>query len=219
MIALPNVELPEVYFVPDYWPLFTDVTKKRVFRYTSPPPGPPFRSEFWYEPSKQSMIEVDFDHEDKFMNTWYMQYRPGFGYAEWRDDYPNGKIITFTTPIGWGEFVQVAPNPSSVYVNYPTVNIFKTWPPTLALRGTQALVFESHHAEMTLRDGTVYKNVLQMLYQQFWGKKQAGARMWMAKGVGPVCIQWVAADDAGKIVTSDRYDAVVTEVPREPLVA
>lgn len=195
-------------FIPQFWPFFTDPTVKRVFRYTSPPPGPPFRSEFFFNASKMSMIEEDY-HDGKFADRWYMQYRPGFGYAEWRDDYP-GKVITFTEPIGWGEFVTVG----GLYVNHPKVDIFRTWPPTLKLNGTQAIVFEALHPTMTLRDGTVHKDVLQMLYQQFWGDKESGARMWMAKGVGPICIQWVARDNTtGQLVLSDRYDAVITEEP------
>ena len=195
------------FFAPAYWPVFTDPTKKRVFNYTAPA-GPPFSSEFYFDAARMSMIEKDYN-DGVYMNTWYMQERPGFGYAEWRDDYPNGKVITFTTPIGWGEWEEIG----GVYVNYPHVDIFRTWPPTLKLNGTQALVFEARHDTFTLRDGTVYRDVLQQLYQQFWGTKQSGARMWMAKGVGPIAIQWVAKDETtGKLVMSDRYDATVSEI-------
>ena len=61
--------------------------------------------------------------------------------------------------------------------------------------------------------GVVYNDVLQFTYLQSWsGKRATGARYWMAKGVGPVAVQWLAQDpkDPQKLIETARMDAVVT---------
>ena len=62
-----------------------------------------------------------------------------------------------------------------------------------------------------------YKDVLVMTYLQSWsGKPGGGARYWMAKGIGPVSVQWLAQDPTdpyGKpLIQTARMDAVVTSV-------
>jgi hypothetical protein len=83
---------------------------------------------------------------------------------------------------------------------------FQSWPPSMA-QGWQYIWWEDHLDTFTQRDGTVYKDVLQFLYTQSWdGGKASGARYWMALGVGPVSVQWVAQAPDGSIVTTTRMD-------------
>mgnify|MGYP003335461241 CR=1 FL=1 len=132
--------------------------------------------------------------------------RPGFGIAEWRDDYPGGKKVVMNPPIGWGEYAEIGGD----YINYPKMSPFQSWPPAMA-QGVQCVAYE---ALMSNWSNTVssYKDVLQFTYLQSWsGKPGAGARYWMAKGVGPVAVQWIAPSPiTGQPVVTARLDAIVT---------
>jgi hypothetical protein len=146
-----------------------------------------------------------------FKDKWYYQYRPGFGLAEWRDDYPGGKKVVMDAPIGWGDTQQIG----SSYVNYPQMVWWKSWPPAFS-KGVQTVAFEQMFGSFGISTGT-YNNVLQFSYLQAWdGKPATGARYWMAEGVGPIALEWLAQDPknpliAPMIVTA-RMDAVVSSV-------
>ncbi|MDE2106711.1 MAG: hypothetical protein KGL39_56370 [Patescibacteria group bacterium] len=193
-------------FVPSYWPFFTTNELRKFDYYYEGQTGIQFSSAFMYDKSSNSMLQIDTDGSGAYKDSWYLQYRPGFGLAEWRDGYPNNGVTNFFTPIGWGD-TQLVPG---IYNNNPIINPFTTRPLTLNLFGKQSIVYEALLDTFTLRDGTSYTNVLQLVYQQTWGSKTAGARYWMAYGVGPVALDWVAPDANGKIVTVGRYDAIVT---------
>jgi hypothetical protein len=64
---------------------------------------------------------------------------------------------------------------------------------------------------------TTYHDVLVFTYLQAWdGKPGGGARYWMAKGIGPVAVQWLAQDPTNPyskpIIETARMDAVVSDV-------
>ena len=61
------------------------------------------------------MLYNNYDSAGTWLNKWFYRYNPGFGVAEWRDDYPNNKKVVLNPPIGWGEFQGVG----SDYINYP----------------------------------------------------------------------------------------------------
>ena len=191
--------------VSDYWPFFAQGARR--FDYSLPDSEKiEFSSVFSYDRDTQSMLYKDFDADGKWLDTWYFQQRPGVGVAEWRDDYP-GKRKVFCEPIGWGDWADVG----SVYSNEPRVDIFRTWPPTLPLTGSQFVSFEGRLDKLTLRDGAEYLDVLQFVYFQKWGTF-GGARYFNARGVGPVALEWLAPDIAANTIhVSDRYEAVVTE--------
>ena len=115
-------------FIPDYWPLWKDNTKLRRFDYTDPTGSmPPITSVFTYDKGTDSMLYVDYDAHLTWKDTWYYQYRQGFGIAEWRDDYP-GKKVVMSPPIGWGEYVDIGGS----YVNKPKMDLLRSWPPSMA---------------------------------------------------------------------------------------
>jgi hypothetical protein len=207
-------------FIPGYWPFWTDPNQLRRFDYTAVDGSmPPITSVFAYDEGSKSMLYIDYDAHLTWKDTWYYQYWPQFGVAEYRDDYPNGKKVVMSPPIGWGEWAEIGGS----YVNYPKMSPFKSWPPSFA-KGVQCVAYEALIPTMTLASGTSYNNVLQFTYLQSWdGKPGTGARYFMALGVGPVAVQWLAqnpTDPLGKpIIETARMDAVVTVVVCTSLVA
>jgi hypothetical protein len=202
-------------FVPDFWPFFK-TTERRQFHYTDNTGVlEPIYSVFMYDAGTDSMLYVDFNKSAEWQDTWYIQYRPGFGVAEWRDDLPqkNSTLRTifgntikavYSEPIGWGEWAEIG----KFYFNSPKYDPIKSWPPQW-LTGSQLVNFEALHPEFTLRNGTKYSNVLQMSYIQRWNDKTGGARYYMAKGVGPIAIEWIGVVNHQIVYTSPRIDATV----------
>lgn len=196
-------------FLGEYWPLFRS-TELRRFDYTAVDGSmPPITSVFSYDPGSDSMLLMEYDAHLTWQDTWFYQYRPGFGIAEWRDDYP-GKKVVMDPPIGWGDSEEIGGS----YINYPKMSFFKSCPPAIA-KGIQIVAYEDLLPAFTVADGTTYRDVLQQTNMQAWsGNPGGGARYWFAKGVGPVAVQWIAQDPKdpyGKpIIETSRMDAVVT---------
>jgi len=187
--------------VADYWPFFK-TSELRRFDYTAVDGSMPNLTDvFAYDKGSDSMLYVNYDAHLTWKSTWYYQNRPGFGVAEWRDDYPGGKKIVMNPPIGWGEYVEIGGS----YVNKPKMSPFQSWPPAMS-SGVQICAYEA------LQDDTLI-----FTYLQSWsGKPGTGARYWMKRGVGPVSVQWLAQDPKdpyGKpLIETARMDAVVTSV-------
>lgn len=194
-------------FVPGYWPYF-NTHEWRRFDYTAVDGSmDPITSVFSYDASTNSMLYDDYDGKGVWKDRWYYQYRAGFGIAEWRDDYP-GKKVVMNPPIGWGNLETVG----GTYQNNPKMDPFKCWPPSFS-SGQQIVAFEKILPSFLVTCGIVYQDVLQFTYLQSWGGKPAtGARYWMALGVGPIAVQWIAQDpnDRTKLIETARMDAVVT---------
>jgi len=201
--------MDKVIYVSYYWPFFT-TDELRRFDYTAVDGSmDPITSVFSYDPGTNSMLYNDYDAKGVWKDRWYYQYRPGFGVAEWRDDYPGKKVI-MNPPIGWGCTETIG----GVYMNSPQMDFFKCWPWSMA-KGTQIIKYEDLLANFVVECGIAYQNVLQFTYLQSWnGKPGTGARYWMAKGIGPVAVQWLAQDpnDITKIIETARMDAVITHV-------
>lgn len=197
--------------VPDYWPRFTDARLRR-FDYTAVDDSmPPITAVFAYDKGTGSMLYVDYDAHLNWKDTWYYKYKPGFGVAEWRDDYP-GKKVVMSPAIGWGENVEIG----GTFINKPKMNPLQSWPPAFS-DGVQIVAYESLLPQFRTMHGETFHNVLQFTYLQSWGGKPGGgARYWMAIGVGPVAVQWLAQDPkdpySKPIIQTARMDAVVSTV-------
>jgi len=194
-------------FVPAYWPFFKSGELRR-FDYSNPE-APSFTSVFSYDKGSDSMLYNNYDTAGTWLNKWYYQYRTGFGIAEWRDDYPKGKKVVLSPPIGWGEFQEVG----STYINYPKFDFLKCWPMAFS-NGTQIVSFEEHITQDTAV-GVYYQDVIKFSYLQNWnGKPATGARYWMALGVGPIKTQFLTQDatDLTKITESVIWEAKITKV-------
>ncbi|MEI7507854.1 MAG: hypothetical protein WCJ62_00140 [Flavobacterium sp.] len=194
-------------FVPAYWPFFKSGELRR-FDYSNPE-APSFTSVFSYDKGSDSMLYNNYDSAGTWLNKWYYRYNPGFGVAEWRDDYPKGKKVVLSPPIGWGEFQEVG----STYIDYPKFDFLKCWPMAFS-NGTQIVHFEEHISQINVL-GVYYQDVIQFTYLQNWnGKPATGARYWMALGVGPIKTQFLTQDatDPTKITESVIWEAKITKV-------
>ena len=190
--------------MPAYWPFFKSGELRR-FDYQAPD-TPSFTSVFSYDKGSDSMLYNNYDSAGTWLNKWFYRYNPGFGVAEWRDDYPNNKKVVLNPPIGWGEFQDVG----SDYINYPKFDFFKCWPPASS-SGVQIVHFEEHISQMNVM-GAYYQDVIQFTYLQNWnGKPATGARYWMALGVGPIKTQFLT-QDATKVEESVVWEAKITKV-------
>jgi hypothetical protein len=201
----------------DYWPKVPD-GKIYSFTYTALDGSMKnITSMFVNDPSTNSLLYVDYDSAMQWQDTWYLQYRQGFGIAEWRDDYPTGGLLggrkkvvmdgMFGNPIGWGDVGTIG----GYYQNKPKMNPVLSNPPQFST-GTQTVIWESAIDSFALSNGIVYNDVITVVYQQSWGSKTAGARYWFAKGIGPVALQWIAPDPNNKnqFITTSRMDSRFT---------
>jgi len=197
-----------------YWP-FTFST--RIIRWDYTDTGgtmEPLVALFYYDAATNSLIYGDYDHTGTFKDNWYLQYQPGQGVVEWRDDYPNKKVV-MSPGIGWGDLVNIG----DTFVNKPSFDTFACSPPQIG-SGDQIVNFEAHHLKWTNAAGKEWDDVLQISYMQRWGGgKWAGARYWLAAGLGPCAVQWQAENDKGEIVTTSRMDGEITIYNGEQAVA
>ncbi len=202
-----------------YWPVFTGDGERR-FDFTAVDGSlDPITSIFSYDPATKSMLQKEYTTADMgWRDTWYYTPKPGYGIAEWRDDYPQDnafltaifgpvKKVVLAVPIGWGENLAVG----GVYENAPVFSVLRSSPPQINF-GSQYVRLEAVLDEFTTRSGT-YTDVAQFSYLQQWGfGLKIGARYWMAKDVGPVAIQWIGVNpDTGLLIQTVQIDAVVTE--------
>jgi hypothetical protein len=203
--------------VPTYWPLFMSDEKRRFYYTTADGTLEPMTSIFSYDAASKSMLYQDYNAAGEWQDTWYYYAKDGYGIAEWRDDYPQTnswqkrifgpiKKVVMSEPIGWGDRLPVG----GIYQNNPKFDPLKSCPPQIGT-GWQYVQIEAVLDYYTTRHGDTYYDVLQFFYQQKWGNKQTGARYWMAKGVGPVSVQWIAPNpQTGQPVETSRLDAIVT---------
>lgn len=197
--------------VADYWPFFK-TSELRRFDYVDPTGSmPPITSVFAYDKGSDSMLYVDYDAHLTWKDTWYYKYSPSNGVMEWRDDYP-GKKVVMNPGIGWGNVEQIGGS----YMNKPKMDPFQSWPPAMS-SGVQIVAYEQLLDWWPGVGKTTYQDVLVFTYLQSWsGKPGGGARYWMAKGVGPVSVQWLAQDPkdpySKPLIQTARMDATVTSV-------
>lgn len=206
-------------FVRDYWPqYFAPRTGFTRFDYAANSALAAWTTIFHYDAPTAAMKLETYDANAAWMNSWYLQSVIGSGSNagvwEVRDDLPQtnwlwkllfGNLIIsrYKVPIWWGNQINIG----TIIYNRPSYDPSKCVPPQFGT-GFQAISFEQMLDTFVSSTGVTYRNVLVFLYQQTWpGSITTGARMWMAKGIGPVANQWVA----GSIV-QPRQDATVTVV-------
>ena len=215
----------------DYWPQ-PPLGKIHHFHYSDagsmPDTNAPVKlddmySLFVFDQDTNSILYVDYDKDMKWKDTWYLQYRQGYGIAEWRDDniiekddwktkvFGKRNKIVFKKdyPIWWGNYCEIGLK----YQNKPSSDFFSCNPPQW-INGTQTIYIETKYDNFKLSNGDEYKDVITLLYQQSWGKNTGGARYWLAKGVGPIAVQWIAPNpnDKTKLIITNRLDAKYTVV-------
>ena len=203
----------KTFFIPDYWPAPV-YGKIYNFHYVTVDKSmPDLIAKFVLSDDKKDILYVDYNAAGEWQDTWYMRYYIGKGLMEWRDDYPKGgwfgqrKKVVMDPPIGWGDWGTIGGS----YKNFPKMNPLASNPPAFQ-SGTQVVIWESWLPEMTLSNGDRYEDIVTMVYQQSWGKKTSGARYYMAKGIGPIALNWIAPDpnSPGHFITTARMDAKYT---------
>jgi hypothetical protein len=205
----------KTFFVRDYWPN-PEYGKINAFVYKAVDGSmKDLVAYFLLSEDKKDLLYVDYNSAMEWQDTWYMRHIPGKGLMEWRDDYPKGgvfgtrKKVVMDPPIGWGEWGTIG----SFYQNFPKMDPLSCNPPQFST-GTQTVIWESWLPEMTLSNEDKYTDIITMVYQQSWGKKTSGARYYMAKGIGPIAVQWIAPhpNKPGQFVTTARMDAKYTVI-------
>lgn len=198
--------------VVDYWPFWKTPGKLRRFDYTAVDDSmPPLTVVFAYDKGTDSMLYIDYDSHLEWKDTWYIKHDPINGVMEWRDDYP-GKKVVMSPGIGWGNVEEIGGS----YINYPKMSPFQSWPPAIS-KGVQCVSYEILLPNYRLSNGKKYDDVLVMTYLQSWsGKPGGGARYWMAKGIGPIAVQWIAQNPtnpySSPLIQTAVMDAVVTDI-------
>lgn len=205
----------------DYWPT-PGIGAIQCFHYKDAGPQadtvvsatmPDMYSLFVWDDKTSSLLYVDYDKDMKWKDTWYIRHRLGKGLEEWRDDNiiekTDWKTKIFGTrnkivfrddyPIRWGDVVELG----KTYTSYPKSNFFACSPPQL-LNGTQSFCYQER-----IDSFNGYKDVVTLIYNQAWGKNNGGAKYWMARGIGPVAVQWITRQ-GDKVITTNRMDATVT---------
>lgn len=194
---------PIPVYIGNYWPFF--FTGLRQFQYSTKDGAvAPYTTNFYYDSQRSSMAQENYDQQGQFLNKWFMQIRSGFGVAEWRDDYPDGKIIVMDPPIGWGNNETVPGN----YYNKVKTDPWQCVPFTIA-DAEQTVVYEEFLPTFTTWHGYTFNNVLVFSYAQKWGTKISGARYWMAENIGPVGVAFIIQNPDGTFTTWERSDAKV----------
>ena len=206
-------------FVRDYWPQYFSPRVGNVrFDYAANSVLAKWTTVYYYDAATAAMKLDTYNANAVWQNSWYLQSIIGAGSNagvwEVRDDTPQTnallallfgkiKISRYKVPIWWGNVVNIG----SIISNRPSYDPFKCVPPQFGT-GFQAISFEQMLPTFVSSTGVTYHNVLVMLYQQTWpGSITTGARVWMAKGIGPVANQWVAGS-----IEQPRQDAVVTYI-------
>lgn len=207
--------MSNTYFVQDYWPKPV-YGKINAFTYRSVDDSmSDITAYFLLSDDKKDMLYVEYNSAMQWQDTWYMRYDFINGLMEWRDDYPKGglfggrKKVVMNPGIGWGKWATIG----DFYQNFPKMDLLQSNPPSFQ-KGTQTVIWESWTPEFTLSNGDKYEDVLIFVYQQSWGSKTTGARYYMAKGIGPIALQWIAPNPnkVGSFITTARMDAKYTVI-------
>ena len=192
-------------YIGNYWPFF--FSGLRQFQYSTKDGAvAPYTTNFYYDSNHNSMAQENYAADGTFLNKWFMQIRTAFGVAEWRDDYPDGRIVVMNPPIGWGNVEYVPGN----YYNKVETDPWQCIP-TIIAEAEQTVVYEELLPEFETWQGDKFNNVLVFSYAQKWGTKVSGARYWMAEGVGPVGVAFIIQNPDGTFTTWERSDAKVVE--------
>lgn len=182
----------------DFWPLWDDGKKRKiVYKYADGKDA--MSSVFEWQDQAKTMAYHNYAHDGSWHNTWYYRYVPGFGIAEWRDDYPPSdrflskwfsggqEVVMMGEPIGWGSVETLGGS----YVNHPAVAGLKCWFPRRNNKALQLVRFEELSPEWVTPSGKTFRNVLRLTCVQNWQREPPTLiEFWFAKGVGPVAIKF-----------------------------
>lgn len=173
----------------DYWPR-PIVGNLSIHNFGNGADGKPYSFMVWNAGDNRHYYQEDY-HDNKWTATWVMDYLGEKGVTETADIYPRYPYQFWTKyrttafvkgkEILWGGIQNIG-DEFTVDLMIDPVNSTKFELPT---PGKQRVKFCNQY---NLFNG--YTDVIEIEYDQTFGKKTAGWRAWHARGVGIVQIKW-----------------------------
>lgn len=182
----------ETYNIKEYWP---QPQLNRIIQHE------------YYNPADQKIIRNVFYIKDKYVYeedyhggvwtaSWVMDYNNPRGVMELVDIYPAKSYQIWTKyrttafvsgkEIPWGNVQKVGDRIDQEL----EISFFKSTPFIWPEKGRQVVDFVAHHDKFTNSKGDTYYDVLEITYDQTFGKMTSGARSFFARGIGIVQLQW-----------------------------
>lgn len=173
----------------DYWPR-PIAGNLSIHNFGNGADGKPYSFMVWNSGDNRHYYQEDY-HDNKWTATWVMDYLGEKGVTETADIYPRYAYQFWTKyrttafvkgkEILWGGIQNIG-DEFTVDLMIDPVNSTKFELPT---PGKQRVKFCNQY---NLFNG--YTDVIEIEYDQTFGKKTAGWRAWHARGVGIVQIKW-----------------------------
>lgn len=186
--------MSDTFYFGDYWPKPT--LTKSISQEGTNYDGGTLKSTFAVDPNDSNIIWQDEYVNGKWQDRWIIKTGPD-QVVETADIYPamryqfwTSKRITAFVPgkeIKWGGTQKLGD-----IINEPCkISWFRSTLFTPGITGNQVVEFYDQYTNFTVADGSAqYKDVLEVIYDQTWNNKTAGARMWFARGIGIVQLSW-----------------------------
>lgn len=186
-----------MFLAKDYWPQPT-VNCSIMQEFTTNYDGKKLYSIFSLDPNDWSKVYQDDYVEDKWVARWLMKYDTPNGVIEYGDQYPatdwrkiwgpkRSTIFEKGKEIVWGNIQQVGDEVSAPI----KIDMFNSTFFTGPSEGYQWVKFVSRKDKYTVADGSAtYDDVIEIEYDQQWGKDIHGARQWMARDIGIIQLKW-----------------------------
>ena len=203
-----------MFKISEYWPPINETLTFTYFNADNSSAN--VASKFVPDPSTNSIKCFDFVN-NQYQDTWYIRYDPNRGVVEWRDDMilspPLSYVLGTTKKLVYKNNFEILwgneQNIEDLIYNSIQVDPLKSVPP-LPNSGWQIVHFTNHFDKFTDCIGQNWNDVLEFTYTQTWGNKTTGAIYKMAKGIGPVSINWIAKNENGVFVVGPEIAARVT---------
>jgi len=182
-----------MYTIKEYWPQ-PRPSELIQHEYYNPADQKTITNVFYSKINDPYVYQEDY-HGGQWTATWVMDYNHPNGVMELIDIYPAKKYQFWTKyrttafvdgkEIPWGKIQKVGDRIDQEL----QISLFKSTPFIFPEKGRQVVDFVAHH-DMIMVGDAKYRDVLEITYDQTFGKMTAGARSLFAKGIGIVRLQW-----------------------------
>ena len=174
--------------IKQYWPQ-PKLNQLIQHEYYNPADQKTITNVFYTKPNDPYVYEEDY-HGGQWTATWVMDYNHSDGVMEMVDIYPAKKYQFWTKyrttgfvegkEIPWGKVQNIGDRIDEEL----EISIFKSTPFIFPEKGRQVVDFVAHHESFN-----EYKDVLEITYDQTFGKMTAGARSFFARVIGILQLQ------------------------------
>ena len=182
------------FLIREYWP---QPKKDELIHheYYNPADQKTITNVFYIKPNDPYVYQEDY-HGGKWTATWVMDYNHPNGVMELIDIYPAKKYQFWTKyrttafengkEIPWGKIQKVGDKIDQEL----KISFFKSTPFIWPEKGRQVVEFVDHYEKFITTNSVEYNDVLEVAYDQTFGKTTSGARMFFAKNIGIIQMQW-----------------------------